>query len=127
MTKESPMKRIIRWIKGDASAETEATRQECREIAARIKAHRAKKRAKVGAAAVTAVVLAGLLPSCAALGKWVPRAQFSLGAFGVTLAVDTRTLTDAVGDVAVSVSDLVLPQPPAANAGLPVPVPEVAK
>ena len=66
------------------------------------------------------------LPSCAALGKWVPRAQFSIGAFGVTLAVDTRTMTDAVGEVAVSVSDLVLPQPPAANAGLPAPAPAPA-
>lgn len=60
------------------------------------------------------LVLLVALPSCAALGKWVPRAQFSIGAFGVTLAVDTRTMTDAVGEVAVSVSDLVLPHPPEA-------------
>ncbi len=74
-------------------------------------------RDKVRALVTSAVALSALaLPGCASF----PRLRLELGAFGFTAALDTRAMTDELGDVAVSIKDLVLPQPPAADAAGPV-------
>lgn len=112
--------KIVKRLFGVSDEAAEAEKKADRVIAKRETKKKTPRPILAGTA--TALLVLACLPSCAAIGKWVPRAQFSIGAFGVTLAVDTRTLTDAVGEVAVSVSDLVLPQPPLANAGLPAPV-----
>ncbi len=98
------MDRLLRLLRIKPSSAARQAEERIRKADAAITQTVARRKASKAAATVTACALIALMaPGCASF----PRAEFRISAFGLEIGMDTRKLTDDIGNVSATMTQAV--------------------